>query len=331
MANETVSAAASPAIVEDVFHGENVSFDEYSRYRAEGELPERFKPAETVADPAPAEETEEISEGEKPESEPESDPEDQQEKPAQPKKLTAEERIAQLEATIEKIRRGAGLKRGTEVAPVNQPAQSQPEPQPQYTRPKPTAEAKNNDGTPKYTTYEDFVEDLADWKAEQRWVAAERERAAQAQAAELQATLEDARERYENFDDVIQPAITAIVSDAKVSPVVKAMLNDSDLLPDLLFTLGSDQKELDSFLATARTNPGKAIRQIALTESLIREELTKGDAPTEPPAKQRTAAPPPPSPVSGPSARAFDVSDESLSPEEWMRKRNADLHKRGKA
>jgi len=77
------------------------------------------------------------------------------------------------------------------------------------------------------------------------------------------------------------------------------MLNDSEVLPDLLYTLGSDPKELASFLNLAKTAPGKALRYIALTESLIREELESGTKETKPPAKPITSAPKPPAEVGG--------------------------------
>lgn len=329
MENQTAAAAPSAAEAVDVFNGNEPSLAEYIRYRNDGEVPERFKPAETEAEAATAEQ--QTSEGEPPESDPEAEPEQQQEKP-QHKKQTAEQRIAQLEATIEKIRRGAGIQRETEVAPVVQTQPAQPQPQPQYTRPKPTVEAKNEDGTPKYGTYEDYVEDLADWKAEQRIAVERREQAARQQASQLQAQIDEARARYgDEFDDAVKPALQAINADQRIPPVVKAMLGESENVSDLLFTLGSDPKALESFIETARTKPGQALRHIAILEAEIRSELQgKANEAPETPAKTQTAAPKPPSPVGGASSRAFDASDESLSAEEWARKRNADLKKRGK-
>lgn len=329
MENQTAAAAPSAAEAVDVFNGNEPSLAEYIRYRNDGEVPERFKPAENEVEAAPAEQ--QTSEGEQPESVPESEPEEQQEKPQHKKTQTAEQRIAQLEATIEKIRRGAGIQRETEVAPVAQPQPAQQQ-QPQYTRPKPTVEAKNEDGSPKYGTYEDYVEDLADWKAEQRIAVERREQAARQQASQLQAQIDEARARYgDEFDDAVKPALQAINRDQRIPAVVKAMLGESENVSDLLFTLGSDQKALDSFIETARTKPGQALRHIAILEAEIRAELQgKAKEAPETPAKTQTSAPKPPSPVGGASSRAFDASDESLSAEEWARKRTADLKKRGK-
>jgi len=348
--SEQAPAASSPAEV-DVFGGQEPTFAEYSQYRQSGELPARFKPAET-ADPAPADKPETASEGDEPESAGESEaPKDQHQEPIRKPRTAAQRiaqieaavekewdkdepdviRIAQLNATISKIR--GGSERKTEPAPVT-PPQSQPiQQQPQYTRPKPTAEDKNQDGSAKYGTYEEFVEELADWKAEQRWVNAQREVAAHAQAQELEAKVAAARTRHENFDEIHWPALNAIVGNQSVAPAVKAMLNDSANLPDVLFTIGSDPKTLASFVAMAERSPGQALRYIAKVESLIDEELAKGsgeDPPEKAPEPKKSQAPKPPSPVGGASSRAFDVSDESLSADDWARKRNQQVARRNR-
>jgi hypothetical protein len=344
MADQT-AAASSPAEV-DVFAGKELSFEEFSRYRKD---PEKFtaEPAETAPADAPKEAQ---SEGDEPESagEPEAPKETQEKKPH----LTAEQRvsqlkatiekiwsqdepdtvkIAQLEATIDKIEARSGAKRKTEPAPVAQPPQVQA--QPQYTRPKPTHEDKKPDGSAKYETYEDFVEELADWKAEQRWASLQRESAAQAQAQNLAAKAEATRTRYADFDEV-KEAFTGRLMDnngnPKISVPVLAMLSDSEVLTDLIYAIGSDDKEASKFIQMARTDPRAAQRYIALKEASIIDDLAGNAKPKEAPAPPKTQAPKPPSPVSGGSSRTFDVNDESLSPEDWARKRNAQLARQGK-
>jgi hypothetical protein len=234
-------------------------------------------------------------------------------------KPTAEERIAQLEQTIEKIRKGAGLETKTQAEPS--PAKPEPKPQPQYTRPKPTTDDKDEKGNPKYSTYEDYVEDLADWKAEQRIAQQERERVAREQAREFKSKVSEAKGRYENFDEVVQPALTAIVSDEAIPQVVKVMLNDSEVLPDLLFTIGSKPEELASFVKMAKQNTGKALRYIALTESLIQEELAAPKAPpkVEKPAEPVTKAPKPPSEVGGRGTAPADTEEEAVKANDYRK------------
>ena len=341
-------AVVAPAEVADVFNGENPSLSEFNHYRETGELPARFKPAENTETATVDQPEQTVTEGTEPESAAESEAAtDQQEKPKKPQ--TAKERIAQLdakieelwdqdepdtikiaqlEATKEKIEQRAGLKRKTEQpAPVTQPQA------PQQGRQKPSPDDKKADGTPKYNTYEDYVEDLTDWKTEAKIAQREQQYAANQQRREMQTKVDAARERYENFDEVIQPATTAILGDAQIPQSVKEMLNDSDVLPDLMFTLGSDDKALSEFLRLAKQSPTKAARYIAELERGIAEELAPKETPRDQsgkftPAKPKTSAPKPPSPVTGVSTGAFDVSDESLSNEEWMRQRNAQIAKR---
>src|SRR4051812_35986162 len=101
---EQTAAASSPAEVEDVFGGQHVTLDEYSRYRQDGELPTRFKPADN-AETAPADPPKgAVSEGNEPESSGESEaPKDQQQETARKPHLTAVQRVTQLRATVEKL------------------------------------------------------------------------------------------------------------------------------------------------------------------------------------------------------------------------------------
>jgi hypothetical protein len=293
--------------------------DEFSKYRQDGELPERFKAA--VAESAPAdtlEETEE-TEGEDPEPAPASEPEETQE--LKPK--TAK-RIQQLLEKNKELERKLADKQDVKTEPS-------PAPAPQTTRTKPTAEDKNQDGTPKYSTYEDFVEELADWKAEQRLETAKREQVQQEAQKALKGKLDQARARYDDADDVIFPANQAIQT-AKIPQVIKEVIAQSAEFIDLLYVVGSDPAELKKFIELAQSDPRAAIGKVFEYERGIREELSKESSTprddkgkfTAPEAK-KTSAPKPPSPVGGASSRAFDVSDESLSADEWMRKRNKQL------
>lgn len=277
----------------------DITPEERAEFRTTGNLPKTEEAAtSSVAKPEGGAKT--AGESETPKT---------QEKPKeQPKpKQTAEERIAQLEATIEVIRKRAEIKK----TPTAESSPAKPEVV-SATRTKPTPEDKKEDGNPKYATYEDYVEELADWKADQRWATQQRAQQQQSQANELNAKVAEARTRYENFDEVMTPTVAAIVGDADVSPAVKAMLNDSDVLPDLIFTIGSNKEELASFVKMAKESPGKALRYIALTESLIAEELagkkeTSEKPAEEAPVKPKTQAPRPPSEAGGRAAAPPDA------------------------
>jgi hypothetical protein len=325
MENQTETAASSAA--DDVFEGKDPTFDEYNSYRQTGELPARFKPAEPAepAEPAPADAPEETekAEGDEPEIEPEPAPEEAQEPPQ--KGSGAEKRIKQLLAKVKELERNQEAAAKPDVKPDPSPAP------PQYTRPKPTTEDKNPDGTPKYATYEDWVEDVSDWKSEQRIAQMRREEAQQNALNALKTKLDDARTRYDDADDTIFPAAKTI-NEAPIPAAVKQVFADSDLFIDLCYVVGSDPDELKKFVTLAQTNPRAAIGKVFEYERGIKEELAKAKEPESGTAPvKRTSAPKPPAPVGGTASRAFDVSDESLSPEEWARKRTADLNKRGKA
>lgn len=293
-----VVAESSPAVM-DVSRGPlvNLTKEERVEFRTTGELP---MPKTEEAAPSSEPKPEEGKAKPVGDSEPPKEKQESAERKPKPAK-TAEDRIAELEATIEKIRKGSGLEKpkaeSEPAKPETKPVQQQPP-----TRPKPTADDKKEDGTPQYATYEDFVEDLSDWKAEQREVKTQREQREQAQASSFNSKVAEARARYENFDEVVQPTATAINTDADISPVIKQLLIESDVLPDFLFTLGSDPAELAKFVKMAKESPGKAVRYIALTESLIAEELASKNEPAkteEPPAKPKTQAPRPPSEAGG--------------------------------
>jgi len=323
MSEQAVVAASSPAEAEDVFQGQNVSLSEFSKYRQDGELPPRFKPA-AESEPADTQEETEETEAEEPEPAPDSDLEEAQEpKP----KSKYEKRVLQLLEKNKELERKLSEKQDVKTEPS-------PAPEIQHTRSKPTAEDKAEDGTPKYTTYEDFVEDLADWKAEQRMETAKREQVQQEAQKALQSKLDEARTRYDDADDVIFPASQAILN-AKIPVAVKEVFGQSDMFIDLCYVVGSDPEELKKFISLAQSNPRAAIGKVFEYERGIAEELSasktdksRDDKGQFTPEAKKTSAPKPPSPVNGASSRAFDVSDESLSAEEWARKRTQQLQAR---
>ncbi len=340
--SESAAVEATPTETPDVFNGETPTVAEFTKYREDGTLPERFKPAENAgAAPADASEKTEDSDivGES------ETPDQQQERTERRPKLTAQERIAEIQAkaakTIRDIRRGAGLP-DEEVA-ASSPAKPEPKPEPvqQSSAPQNYAEWKKSfkadpwieqfaNDNPE-ASFGDATAAMNDYQNDMREHFKNLEDQRRDQTKAFEAEAEKARERYENFDDVVAPFATTINTDPQINPVVRAMFLDSEVTPDLLFTIGSDEEESAKFLKMAKEEPGKAIRYIAVTEKLIIEEQAAkprdgdGKFVAATPAKPTPKAPKPPSTVGGTSSRAFDVSDDSLSADEWMRKRNLQL------
>ena len=317
MATET-QAASSPVEATDPFNGQSPTLHEFNSYRVTGEVPARFAPAED-ADPEPAEET--PAEGEEPENAPETAPEDDQE-PPEGIGNKARRRFEKLLAENKALKAAQQAK--PDVTPVPSPAPQAAQVAP--TRPEPSVNDTNDDGTLKYADYADYVKALGRWSAEQTLHEAHQLEVQQKQFSKIQENVEDARNRYgAEFDSVIEPTAAAIMGDKTIPMQVKQMLSDSDVLPELIYTIGTDQKTMKELERLSRVNPSQAIRYIATLEAGIRLELAAEPsvaATTEP---KKTNAPKPPTPVSGASSRAFDVSDESLSPDDWARKRNQQL------
>lgn len=342
MADET--AASSTAEV-DVFNGQEPTLAEYSHYRQSGEVPERFKPAEK-AEPAAAATSEETTESEAEEAETESESETEETTQEQPQK-GAEKRIKQLLAQKKELERKLEAAAKPTQQSASSPAQQPQAPQnyQEYRAAFKPAEwiAKYAEKNPQ-ATYEDANAAMADHLADARDHFRNIETRVNAEKSALEAKVSEARERYEDFDEIKTSFLAKVLSDKGMPLIplpVLALINDSDVMADLLYTIGSDEAELAKFVDMAKVNPNKAIRYVARVENLIAEELAKPEAEAKrgedgkftknAPEPKKTAAPKPPSPVSGASSRAFDVSDESLSPEEWMRKRTADLDRRRKS
>jgi hypothetical protein len=310
MADET-QAVSSPAEVADPFKGEQPSLAEFTEYREKGTLPERFKPAEP-AGPAPATETETS------EPAPGSEPDDDQE--LKPK--TAK-RIKQLLDRIKELERPAAEK--TDVKTESSPVKADP-----ATGKEPTPDDLNADGSPKWKTYEEFTRALARYEAKQERAEWEQEQATKAAQKALRAKLDDARTRYKDSDEVIFPTEKSFV-DAKLPASVTNIIGLSDVYVDLLYVIGSDDEARDSFIALAQSNPRAAIAKVFEYERGIAEALAKPrdeNGQFVAPEKKKTSAPKPPAPVGGASSKAFDASDDSLSADEWMRKRNEEVSRR---
>ena len=334
MSEQQTLAASSPAEAVDVFQGQQPTLTEYMQYRQDGTVPERFKSAETsetATDDAPEETAE--SAVDETETASESESEEEAQEPPQKPQTPAQKRILQLLAEKKELQRKLDAAKPGVTA---EPPPAQQSTQQQTTRPEPTADDKNADGSLKYDTYEKYVKDLARWEGEQLLAEYQRNQAQQAQQRELQARLAKAEAKYDNFRSIAENTARSL-NDPAIPGVVRAMINDSEDFEGLIYKLGSDSAELENFINTAKQNPGKAIRHIALVERSVAESATTADiarndkgqftSAAKAPEPKKTSAPKPPSPVSGGASKAFDVSDESLSADEWARQRNAKLNK----
>ena len=95
---------------------------------------------------------------------------------------------------------------------------------------------------------------------------------------------------------------------------VMDVLNDSPVLPDLLYTIGGTEASKTDFLEACRTNPAKALRVALLIEQEIVKELGKGTVAAQKDGEAETAAaapkpraPKPPTEVGGRGAPGEDA------------------------
>lgn len=181
------------------------------------------------------------------------------------------------------------------------------------TRPKPIPTEKGADGKPKYATYWAFEEDLIDWKTEQREAKQQREQQVTQQQQTMSKKLEEARGRYTDFDPVTKPLIQDLMK-PDVPRQVMDVLNDSPVLPDLLYTIGGTEASKTDFLEACRTNPAKALRVALLIEQEIVKELGKAPVAAKKDSEAETAAaapkpraPKPPTEVGGRGAPGEDA------------------------
>lgn len=266
-----------------------------------GNIPETPKKAQESATA-----TEPESEG-KPKTAAESETAQKQEpkerKPGE--KISAQERISQQTARIKELEASLAEAKKSVTKPTPSDDKAKVEEAPKAAkRPNPFTWA----GTPEefeaaQDAYEGRLQEIAAANALQQ-------HSQRQQAQELQGKLDEARKRYADADTRILPVADRIENDQQIPLAVRQIIGESDVLPDLLYTLGADGK-LDEFIQMAHTNPGKAIRMVAKLESLINEELSgkaKSEAASEekPPVEPKPRAPKPPSEVGGRAAASED-------------------------
>ena len=245
-------------------------------------------------------------------------PETQQQDPKPDRTFTQRELDEILEKRLAKERRKRAeietrLKVTEELALRAKPAEPKPEP-------------KAADGEPKrenFSTYEDYLEARADWRAERKTAEAlearfreqEKRNTDTQQAARLQkmqetwqASVAKAAERYADFDDVLE------ASDAPMTQAMHAAIMDADDPAAVAYHLAKNKQEAERI---AGLDPRLQAREIWKLETGIPKAQAK-------PSK----APPPIDPVRGKSTVTDDDEPDPKDTEKWVKWRNRQLAKR---
>ena len=254
----------------------------YTEWRLTGKMPvEKKQPKKedsAPSEPAEGESGEELEEPEEKRPAPEPGKKKQEHR-----KGSAEGRLNELLADL----RRAGLTPSELKTFRREVAQAPPAPQPAQTSVNPPVPQKLTE--PKLENFRTWEEFRAAERAYNAQQVDERIREAyvqmQAQQAQDQVNrqaaerLNEARQRYgEEAESSIVSAARGLFGDQSIHPAIKGIVNESPVIADLLYVMGSSQSDFDEFIQTARTNPGEALRRAVMLEQLVKDELRKSSS-----------------------------------------------------
>ncbi len=263
---------------------ESLSPTQYEKWRTTGEIPEEGpgeKKEDAPAQPAPKREAK---------------------KESSPGKLgyaDLRRRVRELEAENEQLRAPAAPPETRE-----EPAAAKPQ---TTERAKPQPADRDKDGKAKYASYEEYLEDLADWKAEQRLKVYESEQAEKQRAAGVarenrrieqfwNERVDKARARYQDFDAALDPK-NGPAADIAPGSVVDQWILQSPQGADLLYFFSQNRADLRRL---ARLHPVDAARELAAIEAAMEDERHAQKT------ARTTKAPPPSREIGGRGTAAVD-------------------------
>lgn len=198
-------------------------------------------------------------------------------------------------------------------------------------RPKPTPQDTDEKGKAKYKTYEEYLEDLADWKADQKLAAFRKEQAEQAEKSRQQAAQDEASrqfteqvnavmERYPDFKEVALDTTLPIPQGGVVEQWILRLSAAGDATgAEMLYHLA---KNPDHLKAINDMNPVDAARELVLIEAELsgEEPAPKEEEPPKGPNRISKAPPPVPE-VGNRSAAGQDPAISALNEGDFQKYR----------
>src|SRR5215831_5234212 len=248
----------------------------YSKWRLTGEIPKKPPQQESSAHPAKGETSDDKSD-----DKPLDEPEENIASGAGPGKSKQEYRNADHRRLIEVLDtiKAAGFSGPSELKTFRREAQAPPvQPPAQQTsvNPSPPPPKLTEPKLEDFKTWEEFrtaERAYNDQRIEARVLDLVMQQQNQQQAA---AKFNEARQRYgDEGAKTVQATAGVFFNDQAIHPAIKGLLNESPVLADLLYIMGSDQGELNQFIQVARTNPGEALRRAVVLEQYVKDELSK--------------------------------------------------------
>lgn len=234
--------------------------------------------------------------------------ETEQDKPK--KKSGWQKRIDKLHSRITAASQEAEYWKKVALQKQEDPSKSSKSDEPKATKAADVSKPNPDD----FESHAEYVEAVADWKAEQKL----RARDEAAEKAKLQSEFEQTQkahiqrvksfaEKVEDFSDVL-----AEVDDIRLSPTLEHELISSENGPELMYELAKDRKELERINAL---HPLKIARELGKVEARIAARSSEAQKP-EP--KKLTQAPKPIAPVGGTKgAVGKSIDDPNISQREY--------------
>lgn len=132
---------------------------------------------------------------------------------------------------------------------------------------KPEKEAKS--GKPQladYNSYEDFIEAIADWKADEKINSSREQSERQTQDKAFNKRFNEGRKSFKDWDSVV-------TDDVSISKAMQTAIKDSDIPADIIYYLGQNPDEADAILELSEQRQIKAIGRI---EDKLEASKSKG-------------------------------------------------------
>jgi len=335
-----MSEATQTVEAQDPFQGQEPTFEEFSKFRESGEVPERFKPA-PVPPAATQEEAKPAEEKGTSEAEQEQEQERSEDGKFKAKKeplLTQEqfdrafrkregklrreydEKIAALESKLQQVQAPA-------KKPPTNAATSEPR-EPELELP----DLETFTGT--FEEYKQVIRERTQQHAEKvaefRETRRKNEETKKGLIKKLEKSAKELMKEYPDFEDVDTAFKQDIQNGEEVSMpqhLFDAIVQDTDDPQRIMYHL---QTNRDEYRRLTELSPNLAAKEIHRLEFKFQQDKVKSNAaPAQEPKPRQTSAPPPPETVGArATAKAFDVNDETLSADEWAKKRNEQVYKR---
>lgn len=336
-----VQTPAAPVEAPDPFKGGSPTLEEFSIYRKDGTVPERFQDEPKAEEPpaAPAKEAKTVEDQGTSETEQEKEERERDEQGKFKKRIKFDsDQQAEVDRIVKKrLAEDRASRRNREPEPAAQTSVAH-----QGTPPvkEAVAAAPQNELVPPKIpnlntwagTAEEYEKAVDEYPVKlEAYLDAKRQFQEQGQALskrliESEAAAAKAHPDYkEKFDELVED-IRAGAASPLPPHVLRAIAEESENAHEITYHLAANRDEYTRF---ASLSPQQAIREVLRLDVKLSTKPEAAPAHVEAPAKP--TKPKPPEPVGArASSSAFDVNDEKTDANEWHKRRNEQVAKQGR-